>query len=475
MPSKDSKWDNDFQAIEQAMRSEGLAQIAIDTFRYYYCELRDGNTGLIDRTMIEAVESLPDLETLEDYCARGREVLPQTVMIKLNGGLGTSMGLDRAKSLLPAKYPYSFLDIIVKQVLHLRQAFNCNFPACFMNSFSTEKDTLEALGQYPQFADGQKGIPVSFVQNKVPKIRVDDFKAVEWPASPAMGWCPPGHGDLYTALVQTELLAQLVDAGYRYAFVSNADNLGAVIDEQLLGYFADSGLPFLMEVADRTEADKKGGHLAASKSGGLVLRESAQCPDDEEAEFQDVDKFKYFNTNSLWFDLCALQKTLRENNNILKLPLIRNTKTVDPKDKASTKVYQLETAMGSAISAFEGAGAIRVPRSRFAPVKKTDDLIVLWSDVYELDRSGKVVQNSKRTLGDISVFLDPEYYAKVEDYRARFPHGVPSLIDCKRLEVKGDVLFGKNVHVSGEVMITNGSAKQLVIDDNTVITSDITA
>merc|ERR1719152_113643 len=131
----------------------------------------------------------------------------------------------------------------------------------------------------------------------------------------------------------------------------------------------------MMEVAVRTDADKKGGHLAKDKaSGGLLLRESAQCPDEDEKEFQNVGKYKFFNTNNLWVDLVALKAQFDKNGGALPLPVMKNGKTIDPRDKKSTKVIQLETAMGAAIASFEGAGAILIPRSRFAPVKTTNDM-----------------------------------------------------------------------------------------------------
>lgn len=459
-----------FKVVEALMTAEGLNALIINSFRHYYTQLVNGETGLIDASMIDPIESLPDMEKLEDYTDFGRANFQHAVVIKLNGGLGTSMGLDAAKSLLPAKEDLTFLDIIVRQVLHLRKSYNCSLPLVFMNSFRTEQDTLEALKGFPDFYAGQNDVPVSFVQNKVPKIRQDDFMPVKWPKDPSMEWCPPGHGDIYISMLQTGILDQLLSKGYIYAFVANADNLGAILDPQILGYFAKTGAPFMMEVADRTAADKKGGHLAGTKDGGLILRESAQCPAEEEQDFQDISKYKYFNTNSLWVNLKALKETLQVNNNILALTLIRNGKTVDPNDGASPKVYQLETAMGAAISCFKGAVALRVPRTRFAPIKKTDDLVGLWSDIFTVDENCHVKRSPKRTLGEIVVDLDPKYFKSVSQFRERFPQGVPSLVDCASLKVRGDVVFGKNVILKGHVVIENVNEHQLVIADGSVIT-----
>merc|ERR1712039_425836 len=178
-------------------------------------------------------------------------------------------------------------------------------------------------------------------------------------------------------------LDKLLKDGFLYMFVSNSDNLGATMDLKLLSYFKSTGAPFMMEVAQRTDADKKGGHLATKKSdGGLTLRESAQCPPEDEKAFQDTSKYTYFNTNNLWVDLGKLQEAIDKAGGALPLPVMLNDKTVDPRDKKSTKVIQLETAMGAAISCFEGASALLIPRTRFAPVKKCDDLLALRSDAY---------------------------------------------------------------------------------------------
>jgi UTP--glucose-1-phosphate uridylyltransferase len=266
------------------------------------------------------------------------------------------------------------------------------------------------------------------------------------------------------------MLHTLLEAGYKYIFVSNVDNLGAVIDPKILGYFVNQNLPFMMEVADRTEADKKGGHLAQLDDGQFILRESAQCPPEDEATFQDISRHKYFNTNNLWIRLPNLQRLLAHRNNVLGLAMIRNSKTLDPRDKASPPVYQLETAMGAAISVFEGAGAIRTPRHRFAPIKKTNDLLNVRSDNYVLTDSHQVTPNKERSTPLTLVDLDPRYYQLIDDLSARFPYGPPSLIHCDQLTVRGDVKFGKNVTLKGTVAITNENSRQLLIEDNAVIT-----
>jgi UTP--glucose-1-phosphate uridylyltransferase len=454
-----------FSPFEARMRAESLPEVAIKTFEHYYTQLVKGHTGLISENDILPVASLPNAETFSiDLVQAGQAALSQTVLLKLNGGLGTSMGLDKAKSLLPVKNGLSFLDIIA------RQALQTNIPLVLMNSFVTRTDSLAALKPYPNLWGD---IPLDFLQHKIPKITQADLSPAAWPPNPDLEWCPPGHGDLYTALITSGMLDALLEAGYEYAFASNADNLGAVIDLAILGYFTQNRLPFMMEVADRTEADKKGGHLAQLPNGQLILRESAQCPAADMDAFQDVSRHKYFNTNNLWLNLTTLKEVLVAKDNVLGLPMIRNSKTVDPRDSASTPVYQLETAMGSAIAVFEGAGAIRVPRTRFAPVKTTSDLLAVRSDAYTLTGDYRVVPNPARKLGQVVVDLDSAYYKLVDDMEARFPYGAPSLLACERLTIKGDIHFGRSVTLKGEVSLVNESGQPATVDSDIIIEGDL--
>ncbi len=431
----------------EKLRSEGAGDAAVASFRHYYELLESGDEGMLAESDIEPVADVPSVDDLPE--AAEKDVLDRAVVLKLNGGLGTSMGMTKAKSLLEVRDGQSFLDIIVRQVLELRERTGARLPLVLMNSFATREDSLAALAEHPEIA---ADVPADFLQNKVPKLTADDLEPVEWPADPGLEWAPPGHGDLYTALVTSGMLEELLGAGYRYAFVSNSDNLGAVLEPRILGWIAREEIPFCMEVADRTAADRKGGHLAQRPDGGLVLREIAQTPDADVEAFQDTGRHRFFNTNTLWVDLHALREVIDARDGVLGLPMIVNRKTVDPSDKSSPPVVQLETAMGAAIDVFEGARALRVDRARFAPVKTTDDLLALRSDAYELTDDARVVLVAGRDDAP-HVTLDPDHYKLLADFDARFPHGAPSLRECEALTVEGDVTFGRDVVVKGRVEI----------------------
>ena len=449
-----------FAPFVAKMREAGLPELSIRTFRHYYAQLAAGGTGFITGAAAGPVEDLPDYAGLDaSHASAGMAALGKTIILKLNGGLGTSMGMSGPKSLLPVKDGLTFLDIIVRQVLHLRTNTGVRLPLVLMNSFSTQSATLDALQAYPDLV---QELPFTFLQHKSPKVWVENLAPVEWPADPDKEWCPPGHGDIYVALLTTGLLDQMLAAGYEYLFVSNSDNLGAVLDPTILGFVASRRVPFLMEVAERTAADRKGGHLARRPDGQLILRELSQCPPDELDHFQDIHRYRYFNTNNLWIHLPSLQELLRANNDMLDLPLIRNEKPVDPTALGSPRVYQLETAMGSAIASFSGAEALCVPRCRFAPVKRSSDLILLWSDAYRLTTDAQLV-------ADVPVLplveLDDAHFGLIDDLRRRFPYGAPSLRQATRLSVRGDVIFGRDIIVTGAANIVHDGPSPLYILD----------
>ena len=435
-------------AAERRMREHGAPAAAIRTFLHHYDALVAGEQGTLPDGDLEPVGHVAALDELG--AAPDADALDRTVVVKLNGGLGTSMGLTGAKSLIEAKDGLTFLDVVARQVLALRRRQAARLPLLLMNSPHTRAESLAALAAYPGLA---ADVPPDFLQHQEPRLLASDLSPVTRPDRPALEWCPPGHGDVYTALLTSGMLATLRERGYRHAFLSNADNLGAVLDPRILAWVAEQGIPFLMEVVTGTEADRKGGHIARRRTDGrLVLRETAQVPPGDEDSFRDVARWRFYNTNSLWVDLTALDDLLARGDGVIDLPLIVNRKTEDPANPATAEVVQLETAMGAAIGAFEGARALHVPRSRFAPVKTTDDLLVLRSDALVLAGDARV----EPAAGvDVLPFvdLDPAHYRRLGDFEGRFPASAPSLALAERLVVRGDVTFGEGVVVRGSVRL----------------------
>ncbi len=451
----------DFDAITKAIRERMAArdihEEVIEEFLFRVGRVHQGYLGKIPWSEIGDLPA-SDYARLEDLPAPAdpAAALDKLVIIKLNGGLGTSMGLSRVKSIIPVKTDASFLDIILNQLRKLRARFDTPIPLMFMNSFNTREDTLAAAG----VADMNKEVPgeppADFLQNIVPRIHADDLLPLGDGSSSAH-WCPPGHGDIFLSLKITGILDKLLESGRRVAFISNGDNLGATFDERILDYFLREKLEFASEVTPKTKADLKGGVLykPADGSARIELLETAQVPDEHISDFQDVERFAYFNINNLWVNLEALRDRLAKGD--FRLSLIRNPKTVEDRE-----ILQLETAMGSAVGRFNETRVIIVPRTRFAPVKNCMDLLVRRSDVYLVrEEDGALVMNPARTLGEPVVRLD-DNYKKLDDFNKLVPVP-PSLVHCARLEVEGPVLFDEAVEIKGEVVIKNSGTEPVSI------------
>jgi UTP--glucose-1-phosphate uridylyltransferase len=446
----------------EKMLAAGVHPLAIEVFAHHYRQLERGETGMIPESTIEPLD-MPALADATVADEAGVQALRETAVIKLNGGLGTSMGMERAKSLLCVRRGLSFLDITARQVLHLRKEHDARLPLIFMNSFRTSTDTLAALARYDDLP--VDGVPLELMQNKEPKLLEKNLMPVSWPKDPSLEWCPPGHGDIYTAMSASGLVRTLLDAGYRQVFISNADNLGAVAEPHVAGWFAQSGAPFAIEAVRRTSSDRKGGHFAVRRSDGrIVLRETAQTLPDDQKALGDLDRHRYTSTNNIWVNLEALQTTLDSRDGVLGLPLIRNVKHLDPADASTPTVIQIESAMGAAIEIFAGACTIEVTRRRFVPVKTTNDLLVLRSDVYDIGEDYLLDPAS-----DLIPFVDLDgVYKLVGDFDKRFKEGAPSLREAESFVVDGDWSFGDNVKVVGKVTLDGGRGR---VESGTVLTS----
>jgi UTP--glucose-1-phosphate uridylyltransferase len=457
------------ELAQDKMRDAGVVPAAVDVFTRFYRLLEEDVSGYVREADVEPLSDLPRAADLTVGPDEAGAALARTAIIKLNGGLGTSMGMDRAKSLLTVRRTedgedLTFLDVIVRQVRAARAATGARLPLVLMNSFRTQDDTLAALAPYDDVA--VEGLPLDFLQNREPKLAADTLEPVDWPADPTLEWCPPGHGDLYPALHAHGIVRALLDAGFRYASVSNSDNLGAAPDAEIAAWFAASGAPYAAEMCLKTPADVKGGQLVVRRADGRIIqRETAQThPDDVEVSL-DPTRHRYFHTNNLWFDLEALAAELDRTGGVLELPLIRNAKTVDPTDPASPEVVQIESAMGAAVAVFEGATAIEVGRERFLPVKTTNDLLLLRSDVYELTDAYRVVAQVPAPLVQLS-----KDYKTIGAFDARFPAGAPSLRRASGLAVDGDWTFGADVVVQGDAALPAPDGGAGTVPDGATVT-----
>ena len=417
-------------SIQEKMRKAGCSENQIRRFDLRVERFRSGLRATISESEIQPVQALPRLSDI----APAPELLSKVAVVKLNGGLGTSMGLMGPKGLLEVARGKDFYEILIDQVRSMGKTLGFQPALVFMNSFNTEKQTSARLLELGL----KQSLPSAFLQSQVPKISKEG-RLVDCEEDYA--WCPPGHGDIYASLLDSGLKQQLLDEGIRYLFVSNIDNLGAVLDSRPLSYMVAQGLSFLMEVTRRGPSDRKGGHLALSGDGGFLLREVAQCPEEDKESFQDIQKHPYFNTNNLWIDLRAVDESWTD------LPLIVNRKPVRPHDTTSEMVVQLEQAMGAAIGVVDKSGAIEVGRERFLPVKTTTDLFLLRSDLYQLSDDG-LLRRQVDKLPSITLGLDN--FRMIQDFE-KLVLEVPSLRNCRSLKVDGPVVFGPGLVLNGDV------------------------
>ena len=452
--------ESGLRQAHEAMATAGVHELPTRVFEHYYRQLESGERGVIPEGSIEPLHDVEELQALSASEAEQEAALAGTVVIKLNGGLGTSMGLEGPKTALAVHDGLTFLDVIARQVLALRRRFDVRLPLVLMNSFRTREQSLQILQRYPELV--VEGLPLDFLQSQEPKLRAEDLTPVQWPDDPDLQWCPPGHGDVYVSLLASGLLEQLREHGFHQAFISNGDNLGATCDPDLAVFMQRHHAPFVAEVCRRTPNDRKGGHLARRRADGrIVLREAAMVTDDDMDAFQDIDTHQCFNTNSVWVDLDALAGILQQRDGVLGLPMIVNRKTVDPTRKDSTPVIQIESAMGAAIEVFDGAEAVQVPRTRFRPVKTTNELLLVRSDRFHLDEHADLVATTDGP--DPRVALAGPY-TLLGDFERRFPHGAPSLRECTALQVDGDVTFGAGVSCVGDVAVTAANGPATIAD-----------
>ncbi|XP_042418849.1 UTP--glucose-1-phosphate uridylyltransferase-like [Zingiber officinale] len=409
-----------------------------------------------DKVVVPYDSLAPPLEDLEAT----KKLLNKLAVLKLNGGLGTTMGCTGPKSVIEVRNGFTFLDLIVIQIESLNKKYGCNVPLLLMNSFNTHDDTLKIVEKY-----ANSNIEIhTFNQSQYPRLVVEDFSPLPSKGQTGKdGWYPPGHGDVFPALKNSGKLDALLSQGKEYVFVANSDNLGAIVDIKILNHLVNNQNEYCMEVTPKTLADVKGGTLI-SYEGRVQLLEIAQVPDAHVNEFKSIEKFKIFNTNNLWVNLKAIKRLVEAD--ALKMEIIPNPKEVD-----GVKVLQLETAAGAAIRFFNNAIGINVPRSRFLPVKATSDLLLVQSDLYKLV-DGFVVRNTARKIpANPSIELGPEF-KKVADSLSRFK-SVPSIVDLDSLKVSGDVWLGAGIILKGNVAIAAKSGVKLQIPDGALLENKV--
>ena len=419
-------------------------------FRRYLNDKAKGNALSWDRIAPPQPEQVVDYNELPNSDAV--EFLNKLAVIKLNGGLGTSMGCVGPKSVIEVRDGMSFLDLSVRQIEYLNRTYNVNVPFVLMNSFNTDEDTGNIIKKY----EGHNIDILTFNQSRYPRVLKDSLlPAPKSYNSQISDWYPPGHGDVFESLYNSGILDKLIERGVEIVFLSNADNLGAVVDLRILQHMVESKSEYIMELTDKTKADVKGGTII-NYDNSVRLLEIAQVPKEHTNEFKSIKKFKYFNTNNIWLNLQAIKRVVE--NNELEMEIIPNNKSIpaDKKGESDISIVQLETAVGAAIRHFGNAHGVNVPRRRFLPVKTCSDLMLVKSDLYSL-KHGQLVMHTDR-FGPAPLIKLGGDFKKVSNFQQRIP-SIPKILELDHLTITGAVNLGRGVVLKGTVIIvaTEGS------------------
>ena len=415
----------------------------------------------------EKVEALPQ-ESAIDYTTLPKEytkeetieILKKTCIVKINGGLGTSMGCTGPKSVIEVRNGLTFLDIIILQLKGLTKQYGVVVPLVLMNSFSTQKDTEKVIEKYK---DDKDVVIKTFLQHKFPRIDAETLLPVpEKLEGRKEEWYPPGHGDFLQSFVDSETFKELKKEGKEYLFLSNVDNLGATPDVSIMHYFASKQLDYALELTPKTLNDIKGGTLIRY-GDRLKMLEVAQVPSEHLSEFQDITKFKVFNTNSIWMNIKSIQEVVEQQTLLNNMDIIVNRKM-----DGERKVIQLEIAVGCAVSAFKNTAAFIVPRSRFLPVKGCNDLFIIQSGLFGLTEDGHMIDKARK-VSDIppSIKFGKEF-TFVADYQQHMKV-LPTIDKLESLVVEGNVIFGNNVVLEGNVVIRNTKEEEFILENKTIV------
>lgn len=407
--------------------------------------------------MLQKYSTLPEAQDKESEA-----LLSKLAVMKLNGGLGTSMGCKGPKSVIEVRDDTTFLDLIVQQIEHLNKKYpGANVPLLLMNSFNTDAETAKIIQKYQD----TNVTLTTFQQSRYPRIIKESLEPMPTTHDgyAHADWYPPGHGDFFQSIYASGLVDTLLAQGKEYIFVSNVDNLGATVDLNILKNIVERDVEYCMELTDKTRADIKGGTII-SYDGKVSLLEVAQVPSKYIEEFKSVTKFKVFNTNNIWVSLQAIKRVMQAGE--MKLDIIVNNKEV-----AGQKVIQLETAIGAAISYFNNACGVNVPRSRFLPVKSTSDLLLIQSNMYNL-KSGALVTNTARQFSTTPVIKLGKEFKKVGQYLERFG-SIPDVLELDHLTVSGDVSFGENTTLKGTVIVVANPGNKIMIPAGSVLENKV--
>ncbi|CAI8611517.1 unnamed protein product [Vicia faba] len=368
-----------------------------------------------------------------------KKLLDKLVVLKVNHDSGSNMGFENPKSAIDIGDGKTFLDLIINQIETLNSKYGCQVPLFIFNKDDTHDSTLKVLEKY-----SESSIDVhTFKQGEHPELTLSGEHCSKEEVQTV------DDGDIFRSLMIDGTLDLLLSQGKEYILVMKSDNVATVVDPNILNHLMTNTIDYCMEVTP-------------SHSSNLILT-PMNFKLQEIAQNQDKhlkDKFKLIDTTNMWVSLRAIKRLIDTNRLKPKKPSILKGSDYD-------QTLRQETKAESAVQFFDNVIGVSTPESRFLPLDATSDLLLLQSDLYTY-REGVLTRNPARTnpLNPV-IDLGPEF-AKIDDFQRRFK-SIPSITGLDSLVVRGDVWFGSNITLKGQVTIAAKPGSKLEIPDGVVI------
>nr|AEH27528.1 putative UDP-D-glucose pyrophosphorylase [Amorphophallus konjac] len=233
--------------LDQISENEKSGFISLVS-RYLSGEAQEIEWSKIQSPTEEVVVPYDSLAPAPEDFPSTKKLLDKLVVLKLNGGLGTTMGCTGPKSVIEVRNGLTFLDLIVIQIESLNIKYGCNVPLLLMNSFNTHEDTQKIVEKY----SNSKIEIHTFNQSQYPRLVVEDFLPLPSKGKTEKdGWYPPGHGDVFPSLMNSGKLEAMLSQGKEYVFIANSDNLGAVVDLKIINHLIHNQNEYCMEVTPK--------------------------------------------------------------------------------------------------------------------------------------------------------------------------------------------------------------------------------
>ncbi|KAK7351945.1 hypothetical protein VNO77_11734 [Canavalia gladiata] len=395
---------------------------------------RKSDLAKVGVTVVPYANLAPLPEDIEET----KKLLDKLVVVKFDGCPGRNMGFECPKSAVDITDGLTFQDLIINQIENLNSKYGCRVPLLLFIKDDTHDSTLKVMEKYSKSS-----------------VEVHTFKQIEGPELKLSG----GHYskdevhsfdevDMFRSLMTRGTLDSLLSQGKEYILVMKSDNVATIIDPNILNHLMTNDIEYCMEVTPS--------HLfnLVLTPRNFKLQEIARNQDKHSKG-----NFKLIDTTNMWVSLRAIKRLVDGYE------LMHRTPSVSKKNDYDQTLQDI--AAGPAIQFFNNVVGVSVPESRYLPLDATSDLLVVQSDLYTC-REGVLTRNPARTnpLNPV-IDLGPEF-EKVDAFQGRF-RSIPSIIGLDSLMVRGDVWFGANITLKGQVTIVAKPGMKLEIPDGVII------